>query len=129
MTGTATDTTVRDTILATVAAWDASDADAFAALYTPDATVVLAGGTFLRGREEIRGYMTAGFAGPLRGTRGGDEQESVRVLGDAAVVVSRSGYALPGEDGPAPERLRRATWTLARHDGRWFVEAYHNCPL
>jgi uncharacterized protein (TIGR02246 family) len=129
MTGTAIETTVTDAVMATVAAWNANDADAFADLYTPDATVVLPGGTFLRGREEIRRYMTAGFAGPLRGTRGSDEQDSVRLVGDCAVVVSRSGYLLPGEDAPAPDRARRATWTLTRTEGRWLVEAYHNCPL
>jgi uncharacterized protein (TIGR02246 family) len=129
MTGTAIHTTVTDALRATVAAWDANNADAFADLYTPDATVVLPGGTFLRGREEIRRYMAAGFAGPLRGTRGSDEQDSVRVVGDCAVVVSRSGYLQPGESAPAPERARRATWTLSRHDDRWLVEAYHNCPL
>ena len=64
MSGTTIDTTVTEPILATVSAWDANDADAFAEVYAPDATVVLTGGTFLRGREEIRRYMTAGFAGP-----------------------------------------------------------------
>jgi uncharacterized protein (TIGR02246 family) len=129
MTSTATETTVRDTIMATVAAWSAGDAAGFAALYAPDATVVLHGGNVLRGREEIRRYMAAGFAGRLRDTRGSDEQDSVRLLGDAAVVVSRSAYLLPGEDSPAAERVRLATWTLARHDGDWLVEAYHNCAL
>ncbi len=121
--------TVHDTIMASVAAWTAQDADAFAELYSPDATVVLAGGTFLRGREEIRRYMAAGFAGPLRGTCGSDEQDSVRQAGDWAVVVSRSGYLLPGEDTVSAERARRATWTLSRHGGGWLVEAYHNCAL
>jgi uncharacterized protein (TIGR02246 family) len=129
MTGTAIQTTVTDAITATIGAWNANDAEAYADLYAPDATVVLTGGTFLRGREEIRRYMAAGFAGPLRGTRGSDEQDSVRLVGDCAVVVSRSGYVLPGQDAPAPERVRRATWTLSRHEGRWLVEAYHNCPL
>ncbi len=123
------DMAVRDVIRASVTAWSAQDADAFAALYARDATVVLPGGTFLQGRDEIAGYMTAGFAGPLRDTRGFDEQVNVRVIGNAAIVVSLSGYLLPGDRTPAPERARRATWTLARHDGRWLVEAYHNCAL
>jgi len=129
MSGTTIDTTVTEPVLATVSAWDANDADAFAEVYAPDATVVLTGGTFLRGREEIRRYMAAGFAGPLRGTRATDEQESVRRVGDCAIVVSRSGYALPGEESVAPERVRRATWTLSRHDEGWLIESYHNCAI
>jgi uncharacterized protein (TIGR02246 family) len=130
MITTDNETAIRGVILATVAAWNANDADAFAALYANDATVVLQGGTFLQGRDEIRGYMRAGFAGRLKGTRGSDEQVSVRPIGDAAVVVvSLSGFLLPGEETPAPERVRRATWTLARHDSEWLVEAYHNCPV
>jgi uncharacterized protein (TIGR02246 family) len=129
MSGTTIDTTVTEPIMATVEAWAANDADAFAEVYAPDATVVLAGGTFLRGREEIRRFMAAGFAGRLRGTRGTDEQESVRRIGDCAVVVSRSGYLLPGEETVTPDRLRRATWTLSRHDEGWLIESYHNCPF
>jgi uncharacterized protein (TIGR02246 family) len=129
MITTDTKTDVRDVIRGTVAAWSANDADAFAALYTTDATVVLQGGTFLRGRDEIRTFMEAGFAGRLRGTRGCDEQVSLRVIGDAAVVVSMSGFLLPGEDTLAPERVRRATWTLARQESGWLVEAYHNCSV
>lgn len=120
---------VREVLAGTVAAWAAQDAHSFAERYAPDATVVLPGGVSLRGRTEIREFMAAAFAGPRKGTRSVDEQESVRIIGDAAVVVSRSGVLLPGEQAVAPERMRRATWTLARHDGWWLVEAYHNCPL
>src|SRR5664279_656776 len=49
-------------------AWAAGDADAFAALYSLGATVVLPGGVYLTGREAIRAYMTAGFAGPMKGS-------------------------------------------------------------
>jgi uncharacterized protein (TIGR02246 family) len=121
-------TEVRAVLAATADAWSANDADAFAALYADDASVVLPG-TFLQGRAEIRDYMAAGFAGPLRGTGGSDEPESVRVIGNGAVVVSRSGFRLPGEETVSAERLRRATWTLARHDGGWLIEAYHNCGV
>lgn len=122
-------TEVLAVLAATVQAWSANDAEAFAALYSDDASVVLGGGTFLRGRTEIRDYMAAGFAGPLSGTKGADEAESVRVIGNGAIVVSRSGFRLPGEDAVAPDRRRRATWTLARNDAGWQIEAYHNCPV
>ena len=127
MTTQTADAQVIDTIMATVAAWDANDADAFAALYAPDATVVLPGGTFLRGRAEIRAYMAAGFAGPLAGTRGSDQQQAVRVRDGSAIVVSLSGFTAPGAS--TPTRVRRATWTLGNHDGWWLVDAYHNSDL
>ncbi len=127
MTGTATETSAIDTIMATTAAWTRNDAAEFADLYAPDATVVLGGGVFLQGREELRQFMAAGFAGRLKGTYGIDEQDSVRVIGDTAIVVSRSGFNMPGADDPT--MVKRATWTLVKQDGRWLVESYHNCDL
>jgi len=120
------DDAVREILRATVSAWTANDPDAFAGRYAKDATVTLADGTYLRGRDEIRAFMAAGFAGPLRGTSGLDEPESVRLLGDgAAVVLSLSGFHGPGA---AAGRVRRATWVLSRHGEEWLVDAYANCP-
>jgi uncharacterized protein (TIGR02246 family) len=127
MITTAIDTTVRERLAESVAAWDAQDADAFAALYADDATVNISSGASLAGREQIRQYMAAGFAGPLAGTRGYENPRSIRVLGDVAVVTSESGYSLPGESSVPAERVRRSTWVLSRHSGDWLVEAYHNC--
>jgi uncharacterized protein (TIGR02246 family) len=119
---------VRHVLRNLVDAWGDNDADAFAALYTEDASVVLSGGPYLSGRDEIRTYMAAGFAGPLKGSTSMDRQESIRFLGaDIAVVVSLSGFALPGEDGVPADRMRRATWVLSRRNGDWLAEAYHNC--
>lgn len=121
-------TTIEDLLQQTVTAWTAHDADAFAQLYTADATVTLADGTYLRDRDEIRAYMAAGFQGRLKGTRGVDEVESIRDAGPgAAVAISRSGFIAPG--GSAPAAMRRATWTLVRNDGGWQVAAYANCPI
>ena len=111
---------------ATVKAWTANDADAYARLYAEDATVALSTGVFLQGREEIRAYMTAGFAGMLKDSTGLDEPQSVRMPGpDTAIVISRSGFTLPGQE----PHVRRATWVLSRHDGDWLVDAYANCPV
>jgi uncharacterized protein (TIGR02246 family) len=118
------DNGVRELLRDTVTAWTAHDADGFAALYAKDATVTLANGTYLRGRDEIRAYMAAGFEGRLKGTSGMDEVESIRLIGaDAAVAISRSGFTPPAGN------VRRATWTLVRQEGAWRVAAYANCPL
>ncbi|MFF8378814.1 SgcJ/EcaC family oxidoreductase [Streptomyces sp. NPDC015661] len=121
---------VRSVIDAVYAAWAANDADAFVAVYTPDATAALPG-SFRDGREQIRAAMAAGFEGPLKGStvRGGID--GVRFLGecrDAAVAVARNAVVLAGETEVPDDRWVRATWALERTgDGVWQVAAYHNC--
>ena len=121
------DAAVRDVLDHLYAAWAAGDADAFADLYREDATVVMPG-VFHRGREATREYMGAAFAGPLRGSRGVDRPQDVRVVGDTAIVVSTAGILLAGETELPRERERLATWVLHRTDGRWLVAAYTNTP-
>lgn len=110
------------------AAWDAGDPDAFADLYAEDARVATPG-TFSQGREQIRAFVTAGFAGPLKGTKSVERPQHIRFLADnVAIVDSLSGYTRPGEQGVQPSLERRATWVLSRSDAGWLVESYHNCP-
>ncbi|GIF66471.1 hypothetical protein Ais01nite_45060 [Asanoa ishikariensis] len=117
---------IRELLDRVYAAW--GDADAFAALYRPDATVVMPG-VFRQGRAAVRDSMAAAWAGPLRGSRAVDEPVDVRVLGDTAVVVSRAAIVLAGQDSPAPGAERIATWVLTRSPGEdWAVAAYTNTP-
>jgi uncharacterized protein (TIGR02246 family) len=109
------------------AAWAAGDADAFAALYLDDATVVRPG-VLHRGRAAVRDFMAAAFAGPLKGSRGIDDQQDVRIIGDTAIIVSRAGILMAGEQSLPAERERHATWVLCRRDGRWMIAAYSNAP-
>ena len=121
---------VRDVLRQAYGAWADNDADAFAALYTVDATVVMPG-VFHPDRAAIHRYMRAGFAGPLQGSRAVDEERSVRVMGDAAIVISRSIILHAGEsDTPddADARAVTATWVLARTDDGWKIAAYSNAP-
>jgi uncharacterized protein (TIGR02246 family) len=109
------------------AAWAAHDADAFAALYVDDATVVMPG-VLRRGSAAVREHMAAGFAGPLAGSRAIDEPQDVRVIGDTAIVVSRAGILMAGEQELPPQRAVLATWVLTKRDGRWMIAAYTNTP-
>jgi len=119
---------VRDVLQRSYTAWAAHDADAFAALYTEDATVVLRG-MFHRGREALRAFMKDAFAGRLAGTRGVDDPQDIRIVGgDTAIVVSRAGVLMPGEETVPADRAVLATWVLARIDGNWLVTAYANTP-
>lgn len=128
MTQVATDeAAVKDVLARAVAAWDANDADAFAELYTDDATVVTAG-VHQRGKESIRAFMAGGFGGPLKGTRSMEDPQQVRfVTDDVAVVTSLGGFILAGEDKLRDDLERRATWVIARNGADWRVESYHNC--
>lgn len=117
---------VHDVLARLYRAW--ADADAFAALYCDDATVVMPGVLHL-GRAATREYMAAAFAGPLRGARGVDDPQNVRIIeGDTAIVVSAAGILMAGEEELPRERERLATWVLTKTDGRWLIAAYTNTP-
>jgi uncharacterized protein (TIGR02246 family) len=109
-------------------AWADNDADAFAALYTDDATVVQPG-VHKKNQDEIRTSMAAAFAGPLKGSRVLDDPKSIRFLGsEAAIVITEGGVLMAGQSELPSERLVRATWVLRLQDGQWYVAAYQNSP-
>ncbi|MCW2875440.1 SgcJ/EcaC family oxidoreductase [Actinacidiphila oryziradicis] len=109
-------------------AWADNDADLFTQWYTDEATAILPG-YHLPSRIDIHASMEAAFAGPLEGSRRIHTVQKVRFLNaDTAIVISRSGTRFQGEAEPAAERWALATWVLARHAGRWLIEAYHDCP-
>lgn len=105
-----------------MAAWNAGDADAWAAAFTDDASFVRPG-VYLQGREQIRASMVEGFAGPYRGTDLVIEIVNVRCITDDVVtMVTEGGVRSGGQLNP----LLRATWTLVRQKGRWLLCAYQN---
>ena len=107
------------------AAWARGDAEALAACYTDDATVVQPG-VYKTSRAEIQATFVAAFAGPLKGSRVLDQTQSVRFLGDdAVIVISEAGVLMVAEAELPPGRLIRATWVLARQgDDRWLIAAF-----
>jgi uncharacterized protein (TIGR02246 family) len=113
---------------AVYAAWADNDAEAFVAPYASDATAVHSG-TVMADREAIRTVMATGFQGPLKGSRGLHEVQSIRFVGpDTAIVLSKGVIQFAGQPEPAPESRTLDGWVLARQDGNWRVEAFHNCP-
>ena len=106
-------------------AWEANDAEAFVADYLDDASVVQPG-VYQKNRQEIQSTMAGGFAGPLKGSRVIDQPRDVRFLTeDTAIVISEGGIVFPGQSAVPSEGTVRATWVLAKRDGRWHVAAYH----
>lgn len=113
-----------------IAAWSANDGEAFARLFTEDATMVLPGDVYLSSRAEIRAYMTEAYAGPLKGTGVAGSPLGLRFLSETSgVIVTRGGILAPGQSEVSPENEIRATWVVSKHDGRWFISAYHNSPI
>ncbi len=116
---------VLDVLKGVYKAWEANDAEAFVAEYLDDASVVQPG-VYLKNRQEIRATMGGAFAGPLKGSRVIDQPQDVRFPNeDTAIVISEGGIVFPGQNSVPSEGMVRATWVLAKRDGRWLVVAYH----
>ncbi|RII07936.1 hypothetical protein DSC45_34485 [Streptomyces sp. YIM 130001] len=109
--------------------WERGDADDLAGIFTENGSLLL-GDEQLKGREEIRTYLTDQFAGPYRGTSVVDEPASVRFIAEGvAVAITRGGFTQPGETIPAPEREVRTTWVIVQRDGEWQLLAYQSSPI
>ena len=133
---TESSTTERDDAIAEVravftelyAAWADNDADAYAAFYRDDATVVMPGVRHI-GRSAVRDSMAAGFQGPLKGSKAVDEPVDFRIVGgDTAIAISKAGILMAGETDVPAEREATATWVLTKQDGGWLIAAYANAP-
>jgi uncharacterized protein (TIGR02246 family) len=111
-----------------VAAWAAHDADAFADLFADDGTLILPG-VYKKGRDEIRAFMAAGYAGPYRGTRVTGSPLDIKPLaGGAVALLTVGGVIASGQTELADGDAIRASWILVRRDGRWQLAVYQNCP-
>jgi uncharacterized protein (TIGR02246 family) len=131
MTSNATSANDDDAVAAVLdevyAAWAAGDADAFVAPYAEHATAVLPG-SYLQDKDAIRATMADGFTGPLKGSRGIHQVQSIRFPGaDTAIVISKGGIVFAGQTDIAAQTRSVDTWVLSRQDGTWRVEAFHNC--
>jgi uncharacterized protein (TIGR02246 family) len=125
---TTDESAVRAVLDAVYAAWADNDADAFVASYSSDATAVHSG-TVMEDRDAIRVTMAAVFAGPLEGSRGIHDVQSIRLIGaDTAIVLSKGAIVLAGQGESAQESRTLDGWVLCKQDGAWRVEAFHNCP-
>ena len=122
------DRAVRAVFGQTSRAWADGDGDAFAAWYTPDATVVLPG-VYLSGQDEIRETMAAAFAGSLRNTRRTHRVRSIRFTSPGTAIVITDSRTVPsGQAQATAQPWERATWVLSSRDGRWLITAYHSSP-
>ncbi|MFE9202431.1 SgcJ/EcaC family oxidoreductase [Micromonospora sp. NPDC007230] len=111
-----------------VAAWAAHDADAFAELFTEDGTMILPG-VYQKGRDEIRRFMAAGYAGHYNGTTVTGRPIDIKPLGAGAVaLLTEGGVLATGETELSTAAAIRASWILVKRDGQWLLAVYQNCP-
>lgn len=111
-----------------VQAWANHDADAFAALFTEDGTMILPG-LYKKGRDEIRTFMAGAYASRYAGTRVTGTPIEIKPLGaDAVAVITTGGVLAPGADKLDDAAAIRASWILVRRDDQWQLAIYQNCP-
>ncbi|MEO6702288.1 MAG: SgcJ/EcaC family oxidoreductase [Jatrophihabitantaceae bacterium] len=111
-----------------VKAWAEHDADAFADLFVEDGSMMLPG-RYAKGKDEIRAFMSAAFAGPYKGTQVTGTPIELRRLATGAVALITVGGVIPaGKKQLADSDAIRASWILVKRDGEWFLSVYHNCP-
>ncbi|MGK5523204.1 SgcJ/EcaC family oxidoreductase [Micromonospora sp. URMC 107] len=112
-----------------VAAWANNDAEGVADVFTEDGIMILPGDVFKRGRDEIRAFMAAAYAGPFKGTGVTGRPVDVRfVTDDVALLRTHGGILAAGETEIADELAVRSTWIVVKTNGQWQLAGYQNSP-
>lgn len=112
-----------------VAAWARNDATGVADVFTEDGILILPGDVYKVGREEIRSFMAAAYAGPFKGTGVTGKPVDLRFVSDnVALIRTHGGILAPGQTEIAPELAVRSTWVTVKKDGVWQLAGYQNSP-
>lgn len=112
-----------------VGAWAHNDADGVANVFTEDGILILPGDVYKHGRDEIRSFMRAAYAGPFKNSKVTGNPVDVRILADDfAMIRTHGGILAPGETEIAPELAVRSTWVCVKKDGEWQLAGYQNSP-
>ncbi|MET9001575.1 SgcJ/EcaC family oxidoreductase [Amycolatopsis sp. Hca4] len=111
-------------------AWLRNDADKFADVFTADGSLLLQDNQ-LTSRDEIRGYMRAGFAGPLKGAHVYGWPLEVKFLEPGiAIAITEGGIIRAGESEIAPENQIRAVWVVVRNgEGDLSLFSHQSSPV
>lgn len=110
--------------------WAQNDADALSELYAEDATVVLPGDTYLKGRPQIRSWMASAFAGKWKGTHVlGMPMEIRYIRDDVCLMISQGGAYGPGASEVSADDAIRGIWVFVKRGKDWIITAYENTPV
>lgn len=112
-----------------VAAWAENDEVGVANVFTEDGILILPGDVLKKGRQEIRSFLGAAYAGPFKDTGVTGRPVDVRfVTDDVALIRTHGGIVAAGETEIAPELAVRSTWVCTKKDGEWQLAGYQNSP-
>jgi uncharacterized protein (TIGR02246 family) len=112
-----------------VSAWSRNDAEGVANVFTEEGILILPGDVLKRGRDEIRAFMAAAYAGPFKGTGVTGNPVDVRFASDdVAVLRTHGGILAPGETEIDEALAVRSTWVVVKRDGEWQLASYQNSP-
>ena len=114
-------------------AWNAGDARAWAARYSPDGTFTNTNGTLDLGRDAVVRTAEEAFQGVLAGTTLSLAVRKLRLIRPDVAVVDLdarvSGMPVPPPDdshGPGTEVRISQMLVLVQEDDRWQITAQHN---
>jgi uncharacterized protein (TIGR02246 family) len=114
-------------------AWNAGDARAWAARYSPDGTFTNTNGTLDLGRDDVARTAEEAFQGVLAGTKLSLAVRKLRLIRPDVAVVDLdarvSGMPVPPPDdsnGPGGEVRISQMLVLVEEDDRWWITAQHN---
>jgi len=104
-------------------AWNAGDARAYGARYSPDGTFTNSDGTLDLGRDEVVRTAEQAFQGVLAGTKFSSAVRKVRLVRpDVAVAdLDTRVSGMPGGEVRISQML-----VLVKEDDRWWITAQHN---
>ncbi|MCU1645182.1 MAG: hypothetical protein JWN03_5457 [Nocardia sp.] len=117
---------IRDLFDSTTSAWEAGDAQAYAAAFAPDADYVTWFGQHLKGRAAIEDSHAPLFAKYLKGTRTDGEITSLRFVTPDVAVVHGKGALVKGKRRRNRFNTKVNVYVVVRTDGEWSFAAFHN---
>jgi uncharacterized protein (TIGR02246 family) len=105
-------------------AWNKHDPKAMAAFWVADGDLINPFGKHAKGTAEIEQLFTEEQSGPMAGTTYSGTVESIRYIGDVAIVdVAGEITGMKGPDGAAaPPFKHHVTWIARKVDGKWMAE-------
>jgi uncharacterized protein (TIGR02246 family) len=129
-TATQDETALRGIMQTLSASWAQGDADTMAELYAEDASVLLPGDVYLKGRTAIRDWMAGAFEGKWKGTHVLGVPLELRFPGDdVALLISEGGAHAPDAAEVDAADAIRGIWFFNRTDTGWTISAYENTPV
>ncbi len=120
---------IREVQTRQAAAWNANDAEAYAALFAEDGEVVNVLGWWWRGRAEIRSKLSEAFAWVFRDSHLAITDVHTRFL-DPSTAIAHVRWTLDGAKvppgAPAPPREGIQLQVLRKSGDQWLIASFQN---